>query len=389
MHRIASTPREGWQSTVRGQGMAAVEVATPDGRIMPRWDESACYSLALAEVLRLEAATEELHEMCVAAARHVVSRGRFADFGIPEWAAASVRSSLEAGPPTLYGRMDLWYDGANPPKLLEYDADTPSGLVEAAIIQWYWLDETRADQDQWNRLHERLVEAWQGMSSRLPAPTVHFGWSDADPSGTDMSTAGYLAEVAAEAGLDARLVPMRMIGWDGERFVDEAQSPILTCCKTYPWDWMIREPYGRLALAPNASTLWIEPAWKLLLSNKSLLAVLWELFPDHPNLLPAFLDGPRHLREYVAKPRLGRRGAAIRLITASGELVVDGPYGGEGYVFQQFLPLPSFGGNHVVLSSWVVANGQGRAAPAGVGFQESTGVLTDDYARFVPHFVHR
>jgi glutathionylspermidine synthase len=389
MHRISNTPRQGWQQTVRAQGLAYVDVGLPDGRARSRWDESACYVLSLSEVLRLEAVTEELHKMCLAAVRHTVSRGRYADLGVPEWAAAAIRRSLESGPPTLYGRLDLWYDGSSPPKLLEYDADTPSGLVEAAIVQWYWLDETRSDQDQWNRLHERLVDAWRGIGSQLTNPAVHFGWSDMDASGAELTTAGYLAEVAGEAGLAARLIPMRNIGWDGERFVDDELTPITTCFKTYPWDWMMREPYGRLALDPTTPTLWIEPAWKLLLSSKALLAVLWELYPDHPNLLPAYLDGPRDLREFVAKPLLGRNGAAIRLVTGSGELTGPGEYAGEGYCFQQFCPPPNFAGNYVVMSSWVVTNSQGRGQPAGVGFQESTGVITDGYARFVPHFVTR
>ena len=50
----------------------------------------------------------------------------------------------------------------------------------------------------------------------------------------------------------------------------------------------------------------IEPAWKMLLSNKGLLPILWELFPDHPNLLPCF-ESPEPLGgNYAQKPRLSR-----------------------------------------------------------------------------------
>ncbi len=31
---------------------------------------------------------------------------------------------------------------------------------------------------------------------------------------------------------------------------------------------------------------WLEPAWKSIISNKALLPLLWEMFPNHPNLLP-------------------------------------------------------------------------------------------------------
>jgi glutathionylspermidine synthase len=374
---------------VRAQGLVYPDAQPPGGRPVELWDENACYVLELAEVLRLEAVTEELHRMCVAAVRSVVSHERYADFGIPAWAAPSIRESLESAPPSVYGRLRLWYDGSSAPKLLAYNAETPTSLVEAAIVQWYWLEQTRPHQDQWNSLHERLVSAWHVAGSRLPDKIVHFGWSDLDTSGADLTNISYLAETAQQAGLVAQLLPMRMIGWDGRTFLDSDGLPIASCFKLYPWGWMLREPYGRLALAPTTPTVWIEPLWKLLLSNKALLAVLWELFPGHPNLLPAYLDGPRDLTEYVAKPLLGRAGAAIRVVTGSGHFTSPGGYGGEGYCYQQFSPLPSFSGSRVVLDSWVVTDADGQGRSAGAGFRESSGLITDRYARFLPHFVTR
>ena len=47
----------------------------------------------------------------------------------------------------------------------------------------------------------------------------------------------------------------------------------------------------------TGTTLWIEPAWKMLLGNRALLAVLWEPYPGYFNLLPAYGDG---LRESAA-----------------------------------------------------------------------------------------
>ena len=71
--------------------------------------------------------------------------------------------------PSIYGRFDLRYDGAGPAKLLEYNADTPTTLLEASILQWNWLKDTHEGDDQWNSLHEKLVE--RVTSVRLP--TVH------------------------------------------------------------------------------------------------------------------------------------------------------------------------------------------------------------------------
>jgi len=223
MQRISSAPRAGWQDILREQALVYAEADVPQA--LRRWDESACYVLALSEVRALEAATEELHGLCVAAARHVVTNARWAEFGIPDWAAPAVRRSLASGAPSLYGCLDLWYDGRSPPKLLEYRAETPPALVEAAICQWYWLEQTRPDEDQWNQLHERLVAGWHAVANRLSEKTVHCGWADLDTVGTDRLAVGYLAETARQAGLTVQLLPMREIGWNGTRFVDGAGEP--------------------------------------------------------------------------------------------------------------------------------------------------------------------
>ncbi|WP_431972946.1 glutathionylspermidine synthase family protein [Micromonospora haikouensis] len=382
MRREAATPRADWDATVRSQGLVYIDTELPDGGIVSYWDETAAYVFGLEEVLRLEEATAELHRMCVAAAEHVVARGRYAEFGIPGWAAEAVARSLREKPPSLYGRFDLCYDGSWPPKLLEYNADTPTSLVEASIVQWFWLEETRPAADQWNSLHERLVAAWARIGAGLHDDRVHVVWSNEEESGEDQITAGYLAETARQAGLTAELLPIQDIGWDGRRFVDAVDGPVTTCFKLYPWEWMLAEPYGPLALEPGTPTTWIEPAWKLLLSNKALLAVLWELFPGHEYLLPAYLDSPRQMTEYVAKPLLGREGGSVRIVTPAGEVSNPSDYGDEGFCYQEFRALPSFDGNHVVLGSWIV-----DGEPAGAGLRESASLITDNYARFLPHYI--
>lgn len=381
MRRVASQPRQGWRETVEGQGLLFAETQLESGAI-PYWDESACYEFEMDEVLRLEGWTEQLHAMCLAAAEHIVDRDRYAELGIPSWAADAVRRSWREQPPSLYGRFDLWYDGSGPPKMLEYNADTPTSLVEASIIQWFWLTQTRPEDDQWNSMHERLIEGWRRQSVDFAPGPVHFAWSNLEETFEDLMTVGYLADTAHQAGLDVRVTPMLDLAWDGRQFRDASGIPVNTCFKLYPWEWMLAEPYGRLALEPGTPTTWLEPAWKVLLSNKALLAVLWELYPDHELLLPAYLDGPRGMTEYVAKPLLGREGANVRIVTPSLQEHTDGIYGAEGWCFQEFRALPTFEGNHVVLGSWMI-----DGESAGAGLRESAGLITDGHARFLPHYI--
>jgi glutathionylspermidine synthase len=118
----------------------------------------------------------------------------------------------------------------------------------------------------------------------------------------------------------------------------------------------------------------------MLLSNKALLAILWELYPDHPNLLPAYLDGPRDLSTtgWVAKPLLGREGAGVTIHDPGTAPVLRD----EPCCYQQLAPLPDFDGNRVVLGAWMVEN-----ESAGLGIRESSGLITDEYARFLPHVI--
>ena len=132
----------------------------PEHLTRPYWDESVHYVLEMDEVLALEETVEELHRMCVQAVEHVVTTGRYAALGIPEWLAPLIEASWRRRDPHLYGRFDLRYDGEGPAKLLEYNADTPTSLFEAAVFQWTWLEQAierriipkRAD--QYNSLHE-------------------------------------------------------------------------------------------------------------------------------------------------------------------------------------------------------------------------------------------
>ena len=95
--------------------------------------------------------------------------------GIPDGAWRDRRSDPgRRGEPSLYGRLDLRWDGTGPPKLLEYNADTPTALFEAAVVQWEWLqclEDGAARHDQFNSLHEALIAAWRALG--LPA-RVHF-----------------------------------------------------------------------------------------------------------------------------------------------------------------------------------------------------------------------
>ncbi len=377
MRRLQGSARPGWEQIVEGQGLGFHRrVDQGDGR--PYWDESVHYSFTMAQVEDLEYAVENLHDMCLRAVEHVVKHKRFADFAIPEWLWKPIAESWKRRDPHVFGRFDLCYDGTSHAKLLEYNADTPTSLPEAAVVQWHWKQDVHPDADQWNSIHEQLEYVWLKENAK----ELHIAYSGADESGEDEMNAAYMAEVASIAGKKTTLLKVEDIGCDGTRFYDQSDRPIGTLFALYPWEWLTRETFGETAVEVQKVTPWVEPLWKMLLSNKALLAVLWELFPDHPNLLPAYLGSPRDLSSHVAKPLLGREGANILISQPYGAAHKPGPYGAEGYVYQEFWPLPEFDGWRPVLGAWVIGN-----VAAGLGIRETRGLITDNTSSFVPHLI--
>jgi len=373
VRRISTSPRNGWEKKVEDVGL------TWHSGDRVYWNESAFYQFTAKEVDQIEAATNELETMTLAAAQHVIDNHLYASMGIPDIAVPLIERSWEAEPPSLYGRFDFAFDGVNPPKLLEYNADTPTSLLEAAVVQWYWLQDTNPNRDQFNSIHERLIALWKELTPYLPGGRIDFCSMDDVEDGM---TVTYLQDTAQQAGLAASCFPITEVGWNGGDFVGPDSQPLGAVFKLYPWEWMVREEFARHV--GGASTVWIEPPWKMLLSNKGILPVLWKLYPRHPFLLEAHFDSPGLLMSWVKKPLLGREGANITLHEPGRNLETGGAYGAEGFIYQDLAPLKPFDGKFPVIGSWLVGHVEGDAA-AGMGIRESENPITTNTSQFVPH----
>ncbi len=127
-------------------------------------------------------------------------------------------------------------------------------------------------------------------------------------------------------------------------------------------------------------TQWIEPIWKMLWSNKALLAILWEMYPDHELLLPAYLDGSRDMTRYVRKPLLGREGANVSIVNGSHSFETGGRFAEGPWVYQSLAPVRCVDGSYAVLGSWLI-----DGESAGLGMRESHDPVIRNTDRFVPH----
>ena len=371
MQREPRQPRAGWQKRCEDAGFFFHSMGGT------YWDESACYRFDAAQVDRLEEVTAELHHLCLQVVKEVINGKRYREFAIPEPFQELVAQSWTRAEPSLYGRFDFSWDGEGEPKLLEYNADTPTALLEASVVQWQWLEDVQKDADQFNSLHEKLIAHWQKLREQLGGGILHLACvRDSDE---DLGNVEYLRDCALQAGWEARQIAIEDLGWNGAQFVDLEDAPVTTLFKLYPWEWLAREEFGEHLLARPARM--IEPAWKMLLSNKALLVLLWEMNYGHPNLLPAHFSPDKFAGDYVKKPLLSREGANVTIRSRGVVRWQPGDYGKEGFVYQGIAPLPSFEGRYPVIGSWIVG-----AEPAGIGIREDDSPITKNSSRFVPHY---
>lgn len=372
MERIVTPPRFDWQQKVEEYGLG---FHTIEGQTY--WDETAYYTFSTSEIDELEEATAELHEMCIAAAEHVIDKKLYDRLMIPAQAIPLIERSWEQDEPSIYGRFDFAYDGHTPPKLLEYNADTPTALLEASVIQWFWLKERFPEADQFNSIHEKLIEGWRGLKQYLDEP-LYFGCVKDAPE--DLGNLEYLRDTAIQAGLQTDLVFVEDLGFDSvnSQYVDTLDNPIASMFKLYPWEWLNSEFFGRYL--QQSGIIMIEPAWKMILSNKGILPILWELNPRHPNLLEASFDAEHFRDNYVSKPLLSREGGNICIHRSGTTTEYEGSYGGKGAIYQELAQMPSFAGNYPVIGSWVISG-----EPAGIGIREDRQEVTTNASRFVPH----
>jgi glutathionylspermidine synthase len=388
MRRIACQERDDWRSTAEACGF---DFHTIDGERY--WDERAYYAFSLDEIERqIEAPTGEIDAMCLElVARAIDDEEYLHRLKIPEAFWPLLSESWRRDEASLYGRLDLSFDGRGPAKLLEYNADTPTSIFEAAVFQWTWLEQaierriTPARADQFNSIHERLIDTWKKLGLGR-----HLHLTGSTENSEDAGTLAYLEDTARQAGLDTTMIDIEDVGWreDGG-FVDLDNRDIELAFKLYPWEWMFHDEFGARLL--EAPTRWIEPPWKAVLSNKGILPLLWEMFPGHPNLLPAFFEDDANAAQlgtsYVRKPLYSREGANVTLISAGATLVQqEGPYGAEGFVRQALAPLPNFQDQgqdrYPVLGSWLVDH-----TPCGLSVREDENPITGNTSRFLPHAI--
>lgn len=373
MERVFLAPRPGYREKIEALGFDFHG---------DYWREEACYRLSSNEVEMLETATAEAYRMYCDAVEYILNdQPEFMEriLQLPPEICERIRRSWDEDELSLYGRFDFLVDKSGVPRILEFNADTPTSLLEASVIQWQWKEDLFPASDQYNGIHEGLVQSWKDM---FPAESeIHFAGALDDHE--DTGTLQYLASTAMEAGFSTRVLDMNSLDLRDGCFYDPSGERVKRCFKLYPWEWMVDES----ADGCLADVQWVEPIWKLLMSNKAILKVLFDLFPDSPYVLPCYLSRPES-GLFCKKPVYSREGHNVSVLEIRNweERVrlaeTEGDYNKGAYVYQEYVEPTAYSGRYPVIGSWVVGG-----EPAGIGIRENRTEITGNLSEFVPHII--
>ncbi len=339
-------------------------------------------------------AVNTLYDMYVEATQYVIDQNLFFELGIPFNLIESIKKSWENDVHWhLYGRFDLsgGLDG-NPIKLIEFNADTPTGLFETAILQWALLKHNNMDEArQFNNIYDAINDNFKRLITLFDDPQEfekHYdGWkilfSSAEGNDEEESTTKLLRQIATDAGFNTGFEYLQNVQFDDNGIHDAHNNPYEYWFKLYPWeDIGTDEPELAVLLneiMSNQKAIILNPAYTLLFQSKGMMKILYDLFPDSPYLLKTDfkpLEGA-----YVEKRCFGREGANTKIVAADGSVIsqTDGPYGNYKPVYQEYCEfMKDTHGNHYQAGVFFAYEA------CGLGFRRG-GAIMDNMSKFVGH----
>ncbi|GCE50998.1 glutathionylspermidine synthase [Thermosporothrix hazakensis] len=344
------------------------------------------------------------------------------DIGIPEAAIPYAHIVIPEMPAVMCGRYEFLMTAAGP-KLLEFNAETPTVVVElfhmnSQVCTDFGLRDpnVHCETQLAQAIQSSIEGALRWLKQRPEQATIIFSSStDKEERGTTefyrhlLESRGPLPYQTAYQSLEAlRVTDDALLTAEGKR-VD-------VLYKLYPTEYLIKDessdgtPIGLalLELVRRRQLAIINPPTAFVLQNKALVAVLWalhlaqsDLFTHEEHrwieqyLLPTYLaphdaQGQPFIQgRHVIKPVYGREGISIT-VCHRGEVVEQSDlnfYSDQVMVYQQYTEPPTTtiqtedGRTEVNLvhNCFVVAG-----EPSAVGVRAARKLIFDDFSYFLP-----
>jgi glutathionylspermidine synthase len=341
----------------------------------------------------LFAASEKLWFIFDLAARFVMGKhDLYEQLSIPEvlWDGLD---QLEPNPSSLisrYARFDFSVSQEGKIKLLELNADTPTGYVEASVAT-PWMCDQYALYSPNIKMASLLKEAW-AVEKPAYAACVAYGSHIEDTGTIDM--------LVRHSELDIPCIDCLEL-WVDEGILKEGKDQqVPSLFALYPKEWMSVDDGGE-ALAYSIENGYVaiyNPLHAILLQSKGLQSIIWglhelesEIFTREQHdtiekyMLPTY-NSPVFEGSYISKSMFGREGGSVRMFDEQGELDLADQEGFDtsqffGAVYQARAELPRItfhnGDNHLLTGVFVI-----NGVPCGL-LGRAGGLITGNSSQFV------
>ncbi len=345
----------------------------------------------------LRRATNELHALFMHATEYVLrDETLLAKFGFPPVLWPRIRQSWDnRRNQMITGRFDFTLSERGL-KVYEYNCDSASCHMDAGKVQGRWAEHfgCSVGRDPGAVLSRELVEAWQHSDvarRREPGEVLHIMIDREDLE--EIYHGLYMKEALDAAGIPAVLLHgMSAVSRNaGGEPVDGDGVPIRWVWKTWAWETALDQlrveiearasagdrqpsmlPHGAVDERPRLVDVLLrphvmvyEPLWTLIPSNKAILPVLWEMFPNHPYLLNSSFELTDEITAggFVEKPIVGRRGDNVALYDVNHNVIerTSGSFENRARMYQELFPLPRVGGDCVQVCTFSAGGTYGGA----------------------------
>ncbi|AWB46551.1 glutathionylspermidine synthase [Paenibacillus sp. CAA11] len=245
--------------------------------------------------------------------------------GIPPilWEMLDICPIPEPGLISRYARFDFAVNQEGVIKLLELNADTPTGYVEASIATPWVLEQAGLSSPNIG-MPELVAAAWAEERPDTAACVAY---------GTHLEDSGTIEALVRHSGQNILCEDCLEL-WVDEGILKNGGGRVIErMFALYPKEWMAVDDAGEaLAYAIETDRLKLfNSPHSILLQSKGLLAAVWGLYElgllfDEEErkaissyILPTY-NKPVFSGSFVSKSMFGREGGSVRMFDAEGKL---------------------------------------------------------------------
>jgi|GEM_PF-582175 Glutathionylspermidine synthase len=277
----------------------------------------------------LEQASRELWLILDKTARYIHGKhDLYQLIGIPTilWDLIDLLPIPELGVMSRYARFDYAISPDGSIKMLELNADTPTGYVEASIAT-PWLCEQAGIRSVNGKMKPLVASAWAIEKPDTVACVAY---------GSHLEDSGTIEALAKHSGLNVQLEDCLNLWVDDGILKNGQGKPIHRMFALYPKEWMAHDDGGEaLAYAIEKGYLHLfNSVHSILLQSKGLQAAAWGLYEldvlfDRQEreiieryMLPTY-NKPVFDGDFVSKSMFGREGGSVKMFDQTGHLEME------------------------------------------------------------------